>query len=47
MSVKAAVTVPSGRSQRKGLPLSFQVPGRRGDDLQTLQTAAWVETVLG
>lgn len=41
-----AVTVPSGRSQN-GLPLGFQVLGRYGDDLQTLQTAAWVETVLG
>jgi Asp-tRNA(Asn)/Glu-tRNA(Gln) amidotransferase A subunit family amidase len=41
-----AVTVPSGRSQ-SGLPLGFQVLGRQGDDLQTLQTAAWIETVLG
>jgi Asp-tRNA(Asn)/Glu-tRNA(Gln) amidotransferase A subunit family amidase len=41
-----AVTVPSGRSQN-GLPLGFQVLGRHGDDLQTLQTAAWIETVLG
>jgi Asp-tRNA(Asn)/Glu-tRNA(Gln) amidotransferase A subunit family amidase len=41
-----AVTVPSGRSQ-EGLPLGFQVLGRHGGDLQTLQTAAWIETVLG
>lgn len=41
-----AVTVPSGRSQ-DGLPLGFQVLGRQGDDLSTLQTAAWIETVLG
>jgi Asp-tRNA(Asn)/Glu-tRNA(Gln) amidotransferase A subunit family amidase len=41
-----AVTVPSGRSQ-DGLPLGFQVLGRHGGDLQTLQTAAWIETALG
>jgi len=41
-----AVTVPSGRSQN-GLPLGFQLLGIHGDDLRTLQTAAWIETVLG
>jgi Asp-tRNA(Asn)/Glu-tRNA(Gln) amidotransferase A subunit family amidase len=41
-----AVTVPSGQS-RDGLPLGFQVVGRCGDDLPTLQTAAWIEAVLG
>jgi Asp-tRNA(Asn)/Glu-tRNA(Gln) amidotransferase A subunit family amidase len=40
-----AVTVPSGKSQ-DGLPLGFQVVGRWGDDLPTLQTAAWIETAL-
>ncbi|MFL9921416.1 hypothetical protein PQR75_39860 [Paraburkholderia fungorum] len=41
----ALVTVPAGQSQ-DGLPLGFQVLGRQGDDLPTLQTAAWIETAL-
>ena len=41
-----AVTVPAGKTP-DGMPLGFQVLGRQGDDLPTLQAAAWIETVLG
>jgi amidase len=41
-----AVTVPAGQTS-DGMPLGFQVLGRQGDDLPTLQAAAWIETVLG
>jgi len=41
-----AVTVPSGWTDAN-LPLGFQVVGAPGADLSTLQTAAWVESVIG
>lgn len=40
-----AVTVPSGKAA-SGMPLGLQVIGDVGQDLATLQTAAWIENIV-
>ena len=41
-----AISLPAGKS-RNGLPLGIQLVGRWGKDAHLLQTAAWVESLLG
>jgi amidase len=41
-----AVTIPSGFTA-DGLPLGLQIVGDIGNDLRTLQTAAWLENIVG
>jgi len=40
-----AVTVPSGKAA-SGMPLGLQIIGDVGQDLTTLQTAAWIENIV-